>query len=401
MNMDEQASIPLPKLHPLITLHRAPDNADGSPMWSLHNPVSNEYFRIDWISFECLARFSFYQNSRDLIHAVNQETTLSIDEQDIESLIAFLNFHGLVALPDQRFGPQSLETNKPLWMRIFHGYLFFSLPLIKPHKFLQRTLPVVRPLLSAPFVSTMLLILIAAVITTLDRSDEFFATFTQIFTPQGIVFGLLTFAVLKIVHEFAHAYTAEKYGVSVSHMGVAFIVMYPVLYTEASGSWALSSRKHRVHIGMAGILAELCIAGIALWLWNFSNPGDVLHSLSFMVVSVSLISSLLVNLNPLMRFDGYYMFSDYTRIENLQSRACAIARYRLRQILFASREDPPEMLNARQYNLMLVFGCALIIYRFFLFTGIAALVYFLFPRPLNFLMAGAELYWFIFMPALA
>ncbi len=397
MGTDNSNKTALPELNPLIKLSPAPAQADGSPVWTLYNRVSNEHFRIGWAEFECLARFSQHKTVESLIDAVNSETTLTVGKEDVLALIAFLNRHGLLALFDQRLSDSSPDK-KSFWERLLHGYLYFTIPLVKPEKFLNLTLPYVRPLLSKGFVMLMMGVLLAAVFVTLERADEFFNSFTRLFSVTGIVTGLVVFAALKIIHELSHAYTATKYGVRVPHMGIAFIVMYPVLYTETTGSWQLSSRRRRLHIGMAGILAELCAAGIALWVWNISPEGSVAQGLSFMTVAVSLAGSLLVNLNPLMRFDGYYMLCDITGQDNLQSRSCAFARWVIRRALFAAGEDVPEDLPERQKRFLTLFGFALLIYRFFLFLGIAVLVYMVFPKPLGAFLMAVELYWFIGLP---
>jgi putative peptide zinc metalloprotease protein len=244
----------------------------------------------------------------------------------------------------------------------------------------------------------MLVFLALMVLWTLPRLDEFFHTFNQFFSLEGIAATLITLGFVKIVHEFAHAFTAIRYGVKVPHMGVAFIVMYPVLYTETTGSWQLSSRRARFHIAIAGVTAELCLAAIFLALWHVFPAGSLGQSACFLVVCVSLVGSLLVNLNPLMRFDGYYMLSDATGFDNLQSRSIAFARYHLREILFGLQESPPEKLAARDAHFLTIFGAALLVYRFFLFAGIAVLVYHVFFQPLGFFLMLVEILWFILIP---
>lgn len=387
---------PLPSLAPNLKLSRGPD-AKGEPSWTLHNPVANAYFKLDWVSFECLARFSQHRTAQSLKAAVESETTLAITVEQIADVVEFLHNNALVSLKDQKISYRA-AVKQPLWKRILHGYLYLTIPLFKPQAFLEKTFPAIAFLFSRIFVAFMMSFLAVMFVFTLPRADEFLNTFTNLFSLEGAIAGLLVLCFVKIVHEFAHAYTAVRYGVSVPHMGVALIVMYPVLYTETSGSWALSSRRARFHIAMAGIISELCLAAIFLALWHLSPAGSVGQTLSFLVVAVSLISSLLVNLNPLMRFDGYYMFSDATGFDNLQGRSCAFARHRLREILFDLREPPPESLPLRDSHFLTVFGTCLLIYRFFLFVGIAVLVYHIFFQPLGLFLMLVELAFFIFLP---
>lgn len=386
----------LPRLNPLVRLFKASDDLEGQPRWSLYNPVSNAYFSISWPEFECLARLHKYDDGKALIDAVNNETALEIDEDDLKALVMFLHGNGLL----EGMRPEYEDKQKPLWERLVHNYLFFTLPLFKPQAFLQRTLKYVRPFLSKQFVWFSAALLLFGVFLTLQRFDEFMHTFLDLFSVQGVVISAIVFTGLKIVHEFAHAYVATKYGVKVPHMGAAFIVMYPVLYTETTASWQLASRRKRMEIGLAGVAAELFMAGVFLLLWHILPPGTG-KSMAFAVVAISLIGSLFVNLNPLMRFDGYFVLSDALNIENLHARAIALARYHMRKMLFGYPKPAPEMFSSGLHRFMIIFGYMVIIYRFFLFLGIAILVYTVFFKPLGLILMILELYWFIGKPLIS
>lgn len=388
----------LPSLHPSLKLYKASDS-DGEPAWSLHNPIANTYFKISWPEFECLARFSQVKTAFELIHQVGTETTVSVDLNDIKDLVVFLHTNGLLALSGKDV--PFVEKSEPLWKKILHGYLYFTIPLFEPEGFLKRTLPTVRPLLSKTFFALMMVVFALGVLMTLQRTDEFVHSFSGFFSLEGIIRGMIVLIFIKIVHEFSHAYTAIKYGIPVPHMGVALIVMYPVLYTETTGGWQLSSRRARFQIAIAGIAAELCIAALFLIIWNVMPAGGVGQSLAFAVVAVSLIGSLLVNLNPFMRFDGYYLMSEMVGIENLQTRACNFARWKIRNVLFNLGDDVPEHLPADKQKFLTVFGLLLLVYRFFLFVGISVLVYYLFFKPLGLILMLVELGWFIGLPLLS
>lgn len=392
------ADFPLPALAPTLKLSRAP-NSDGEPVWTLHHPLSNTYYRIDWPAFECLARFAHHKRASTLKEAVERETTLTLTMDQIKDVVLFLHQNGLVALKDQKInGP--VEAKKPLWKKLLQNYLYFTIPLVQPQDFLERSYKKISFMFSRLFITGMMLFLAVMIVMTLPRADEFLHTFSNLLSLEGAILTLVTLGFVKIVHEFAHAYTAIRYGVAVPHMGVAFMVMYPVLYTETTGSWRLSSSRARFHIGLAGVLAELCLAGIFLALWHVFPSGSIGQTACFLVVAVALVSSLLVNLNPLMRFDGYYMLSDLTGIDNLQARAIAFARWALRRTLFDWQDAAPESLPQERAHFLIVFGVCLLIYRFFLFIGIAFLVYHVFFQPLGLILLLVELGWFIVFPIL-
>jgi putative peptide zinc metalloprotease protein len=398
MEARDKITKPLPKLLPYLKLFSAPsDPITGEPVWTIHNPYANTYFYLKWAEFEVVSRLSRYKNSEDLKHAIHTETQCQIEDDDIEKIIQFLNQSGLLAY-DSLSTQLNNQPHQSLWKKFLHGYLFFTIPLVKPQKFLERTLPAVLPLLSSRFFYLCGLIFLFALILTAQRSEEFFHTFSNIFSLEGFIQIAIVFGFIKIIHEMAHAYTAVKHGVNIPHMGVAFMVLYPMLYTETSGSWQLAKKSERFSIGFAGIRAELCLSAFALLLWNFVPAGSVVQSLCFMVVTIALISSLLINLNPLMRFDGYYMLSDALGYENLQARSCAFARWKIRKFLFSSEESPPEDIPTSSENFMVRFGIALLIYRFFLFVGIAIAVYHIFFKPLGLILMVIELWLFIFQP---
>jgi putative peptide zinc metalloprotease protein len=398
LSQDPDADFALPPLNPLMRLFKSSDDMEGQPRWSLYHPASNKYFHVNWAEFECLARFHQYDSADALIEAVNGETTLSIDKDDIKALILFLQQNGLLALSAQ--DPQLNDKEKPLWERIVHGYLFFTLPLFKPSAFLKKTLPFVRPLLSRGFMNVVYVLLTIGVFLTLQRFDEFTHTFLDLFSVKGAILSAIIFTAIKIVHEFSHAYVATKHGVNVPHMGVAFIVMYPVFYTETTASWQLPSRKKRMEIGLAGVAAELALAAVFLLLWHVLPPG-MARSMCFAVVAISLIGSLFVNLNPLMRFDGYFVLSDALNIENLHARAIGLARNKLRRVLFGLKDALPDKFSPDLQSFMTAFGFAIIIYRFFLFLGIAVLVYAVFFKPLGLILFLLEIFWFIGLPLLS
>ncbi len=392
---DGDEDFSLPTLNPLIKLFKTSPDHDGTPRWTLHLPASNQYYQIGWAEFECLARFHQFETAAPLKAEINAQTTLDIDWDDIKALIMFLQKNSLLILDHKTLATP--EKPKALWKKLVHGYLFFTIPLFKPTKFLKATLPYIRPFLSKTFITIMLSFLLFMIFLTFQRLDEFTHTFLEMFSLKGAFITFFVFTGIKIIHEMAHAYTATKYGVNVPHMGVAFIVMYPVLYTETTGSWQLSSVRARMAIGLAGVMAELSLAAIFLLLWHILPPG-MGRSISFSVVAISMIGSLFVNLNPLMRFDGYFVVSDALGIENLHARAMALTRWKIRDILFGLHETPPDNFSPARQKFMMLFGLLILIYRFFLFLGIAFLVYYIFFKPLGLIMMGLELLWFILLP---
>ena len=202
---------------------------------------------------------------------------------------------------------------------------------------------------------------------------------------------------IKTLHELGHAYTAIRYGVRVNTMGVAFMLLMPLLYTDVTDAWRLSSRRQRFAIGAAGIVVELSIAGICTFLWAFLPDGS-LKSAAFLLATTSWIMSLAVNLNPFMRFDGYYLLSDLWGIPNLQPRSFSLGRWWLRETLFGLGRPRPDKFGTKSSRYIIAYCFAVWIYRFFLFLGIALLVYHTLFKALGIILFAVEIFWFILLP---
>lgn len=394
----------LPMLRSDLALHPGPALPGGEQSWTLFDPASNRFFRIGWLEFEVLRRFNLAKTVADLCDLLRRETVLRVEPDDIEHLSKFLVQNDLIVQTQRastkRFTAMNDKRRKPLWERALHGYLFFTVPILRPQRFLKALMPYAAPLLTQQFFMAMMALLAFGVMLTAQRWDEFVHTAIASFTLQGLAAGALAFIGVKMVHEMAHALMATKYGVRVASMGVAVMVLYPVLYTETSGAWKLTRKKPRLLIGGAGMLAELCLAAIALLVWHIVPDGGV-KSAAFFVAFISLAGTLAVNLNPLMRFDGYFLLSDALGMDNLQQRGFALARWNLRRILFGWNDEPPEYLAPALHRTTLIYSYATWVYRFFLFLGIALLVYHLFFPPLGLALMMVELGWFIGLPILS
>ena len=171
-----------------------------------------------------------------------------------------------------------------------------------------------------------------------------------------------------------------------------------VLFTDVTDSWKLAKRSQRLMISFAGVYAELIIAGLSLLGWVLTDSGP-LQSVFFVLSTVTIISTLFINLNPAMRFDGYYLLSDLWGIDNLQSRSFAVARWKLREWFLGLKMASPEDEAFKSHYLgMVIYSVFTWIYRLFLYTAIALLVYYYFTKTIGITLFIAEIVFFIVAP---
>jgi len=396
MNGLESTSV-LPELRADLQYSEGVRELDGSKSYLIFDPLRHQYLQINYKSKRILELWHS-KNAGTIVEALED---LAVTLDDIETLLKFVWKASLTVLPpngDNEFFTKQLEKkkSKPV-KRLLHGYLFVRLPLVRPHQFLKKTEPLSRLFFTRTWWLFVTLIALIGLFLTSRQWDQFTHTFSHFFSLQGLVYYALALAFVKCLHELGHGYAATRYGCRVTTMGVALIVLFPVLFTDTTDSWKLTSRRKRLIIGIAGVAVEISIAAIATFLWAILEDGP-LRSTAFFVATTSWMMSLLVNLNPLMRFDAYYLLADALGIQNLQSRSFAIGKWSMREILFALGEAPPEAMSRSLRKGLTVLAWATWLYRFFLFLGIALLIHGMVFRPFGTFLAAVEIQFFILIP---
>ncbi|MFJ5474623.1 HlyD family efflux transporter periplasmic adaptor subunit [Pectobacterium carotovorum] len=383
-----------------LILHAGPANRDGSPSWTLEDPLRGLYFRIGWAEMAMLSRWSM-GNAAQIVAEVNQTSALTLDDSDVQYFNRFLQANSLTRVSGDeamaQFSRQVEQSRVSIWRKLLKNYLFFRIPLWHPDRFLGATLPWIEPFFSRTFLKLTLLVAVLGLFLAGRQWETFKHTFLHFFTLEGAALAGLTLCFTKILHEFGHAYTCKRFGARVATMGVAFLVMMPVLYTDTSGSWKLTRRRERMAIGAAGMMTELVLAAWATLAWSFL-PDGMLRSAAFMLATTTWIMTLAINLSPLMRFDGYFLLSDGLQMPNLQNRGFAIGRWQMREWLFGLGDTPPEHFPRWLQRTLVGYAFAVWIYRFFLFTGIAILVYHMTFKLLGMLLFAIEIGYFVVMP---
>jgi putative peptide zinc metalloprotease protein len=393
----------LPNLRADLQLTPAAPALDGSPRWTLADPVRGRYFKLGAAAIRLLRHWSL-GDPEQVLRAANREPGLPLDGAELEQLLGFLRSHDLIsALDPQQRASYSLKAaaqRQTLWQVLLHQYLFFRIPLWRPDAFLNRAWPWLERFGPRALRYGFPVTLGLGVFLVSRDWQRFIATFPHLFSLGGaLAFGVALFFA-KLCHEFGHAFMAKRAGCRVQSMGVAFMVLLPMFYTDVSDAWRVNDRRARLLIGAGGVLAELLLACIALLVWSLLPEGPG-RTAAFMLASATWITTLVINLNPFMRFDGYFLLSDFWEVDNLQGRAFALCRWRLREFLFGYGAAAPEPWSPKMQRRLLIWGYGSWLWRAALFFGIALAVYHLFFKVLGIFLMLVELVWFIFLPILS
>ncbi len=170
-------------------------------------------------------------------------------------------------------------------------------------------------------------------------------------------------AVVKVIHEFGHGLSCKKFGGECHEIGFMLLVFTPCLYCNVSDSWMLPNKWKRVWIGAAGIYVEMILASLAAFVWWFSESGSTINDLCLNMMFLNVVSTILVNGNPLLRFDGYYIMMDFLEIPNLRQKSTEVLKRWFQETCLGLELQDDPFLPTRGKLMFGLFTIASVIYR--------------------------------------
>ena len=268
---------------------------------------------------------------------------------------------------------RSRKGKPSLWLQNLRSPLAMRLPLVDPDRFLERRLRWYRPLFGWVGALLWLTVVGAAIAASGTHWRELTENFSdRVLAPQNLLLLWLTFPVVKLLHELGHACATKAWGGEVHEMGIMFLVLMPIPYVDASASTAFRETHRRVVVGAAGMIVEVFLASLALFVWLEVEPGLV-RALLYNVMLIAGISTVLFNGNPLLRFDGYYILGDLIQIQNLRQRGQQYLLNVIDRRLFGTKAPEIDASPAEK-RWFVFYTIASFFYRIFIMVGIALFI---------------------------
>ncbi|MBF0141537.1 MAG: HlyD family efflux transporter periplasmic adaptor subunit [Magnetococcales bacterium] len=386
-------------LRPELRILSGPPFPGGAPSWTIHDPVRQRFFRIGWL--ERLVLDDLHLSADAFIQRLTASGGPKITPAQVADVHEFLVQNELVVGTERVLMKALLHRRQQQthrWLqRLWHGWLFFRIPLWNPEPFLRRLAWLWQILAHPAFQMVLVLLGILGAIHTARHWDAFVATLPRISSDGGWLWYGGAILATKVIHELGHAATAHRLGCRVPVMGVAFVFSWPVFYTDVSEAWLLRSRRDRLAVGAGGMLAELGLAAIASCLWPLLTDGPA-RSAMVLLAGVAWVGTLVVNLNPFMRFDGYYLLADALGVANLHQQSFQLGRWQLREWLFGWGVSRPGALSRRLATFLTALAYGIWCYRAIVFVGFALLVYFFLFKVAGIILLLAEVGWFLVRP---
>jgi putative peptide zinc metalloprotease protein len=242
--------------------------------------------------------------------------------------------------------------------------------LFDPERFLSRTLPLVRPLFGAlGFLVWLGVVVTGAVLAGMHWSELTSDIADRVLAPQNLLLLWLIYPLVKAFHELGHAYATKVWGGEVHEIGVMLLVFMPVPYVDASAASAFREKHRRMVVGAIGIMVELLLAALALIVWINAEYG-VVRAIAYNVMLIGGVSTLFFNGNPLLRFDGYYVFADLLETPNLGKRSGEYVGYLVQRYGFKSSSAVSPATNPSERKWLLFYGIASFAYRMLIAAAI-------------------------------
>jgi putative peptide zinc metalloprotease protein len=244
-----------------------------------------------------------------------------------------------------------------------------------PDKLFDRWLPRLRFFFTRTFLAISVALFAVYFILVGIKWPEFSRAITDLYTFN---FTLGTFAILwltsiviVIIHELGHGFTCKYFGGQVHEIGAMLIYFEPAFYCNVNDAWTFPDLHARLWVTAAGSWIQLVIAGIAAVVWWAVTPGSLISEFALAAVLLGGITTVFVNMNPLIPLDGYYALSDFLEVPNLRQRALGYLAWFLKTKVFRL-ELPKPPADVREERIFLIYGALAAVYITMILTLFAA-----------------------------
>jgi len=349
----------------------------GEPFWTIKDPVALRYFQLRDEERFILGLLDGRLSLDEIIARFEERfAPRRLARTELAGFLALLHREGLVAATALGQGEQLLARDRSRrwqsWLTTLGNVLAIRLPGINPDRFLTAIAPRLAWLFSPACLALALFLIAAAaaiVIVNFGVLSERLPRFREFFGPGNLIWLAIALALVKTLHELGHAVTCKRFGGECNRMGIMLLVFTPALYCDVSDAWMFRDRWRRIAVSAAGVTVELVLAALATLVWTMTQPGWI-NALALNVMFVCSVGTLLINGNPLLRYDGYYVLADWLGTPNLQQQASAAVRRGLAWLLAGVTLDQPRFLAEPGPVVLWSYAIGSTIYRGLVIVGI-------------------------------
>ncbi len=309
----------------------------------IEDPVRGRFFQVGNNEYHFISQLNGMTTIADAIRQVSQRRGIEgFDETMAREICNWLAQMNLLSSGGRGTSDRLAQAAHGKRAQQLMGWLnpvSFRVELLNPDKWLGRLTPRLGWMFSWPVAIVWSLLGLVSAALIHENYRQFCDSAVGILSPDRWLWLLVIWVLLKIVHETAHGVACKRFGGAVPRAGLLFLLLAPLAFVDVTSSWRMASRWRRMIVAAAGMYIELLVAFIAVLVWA-TTPDGWTRDLAYNVVVMAGISTILFNANPLIRFDGYYLFSDAVGIVNLYGKGQAWLGDRMRHFIFGFPRDP-------------------------------------------------------------
>ncbi|TMA25587.1 MAG: biotin/lipoyl-binding protein, partial [Deltaproteobacteria bacterium] len=366
-----------PALRSHVRIHR--HHYRGERWYVLQDTATGRNHRFTPAAYHMISQMDGTRTLQEILDAT--ATQLGDDapgQNDAIFLVARLHaadaLRSDVSADEREVFERFTEHQKATRIGRFANPLYLRFPLWDPDAALERFAPRVRGLFTrAGFAAWAGILALGALLAGSHWSELSATSLDAILDPRNLLLLIVTYPLVKALHELGHAIAAKTWGGEVHELGLMLIVGMPVPYVDASASAVFANKRQRMIVGAAGVMVELFVSTLALFAWLAAQPGLV-RDVAWNAMLIGGVSTLLFNGNPLLRFDGYYVLSDAIEMPNLAERAQRYLAYLFQHYVFGLPENRRLPIGPGERPWLACYGVAAGAYRLMVGFGIAFLV---------------------------
>lgn len=365
-----------PRLRPHVRIFR--HNYRDQNWYILQDPSTSRQHRFSEIAYFVMGLMDGEKTVQQLWEQVNKVFGDDAPTQD-ETIRLLARLHAIDVLQSD-IPADSIELlerqtkHRSKWTQRVSNPFALKFPLVDPERFLHKFRHVAQPFFTRAALFVWIVVVIAAIVLAAANWQDLTNNIVdRVLRPENLFLLWLVYPVVKLLHELGHAFAAKRWGGEVHEMGIMLLAFTPIPYVDASSSAAFPKKSRRMTVAAAGMAVELFIASLALFVWLNVESGKV-SAIAYNVMLIGSVSTVLFNGNPLLRYDGYYVLSDWVEIPNLATRSTQYLGYLVKRFIFAIDDAVSPITAAGEGRWFVSYGILSFAYRLCILAVLAMMV---------------------------
>jgi putative peptide zinc metalloprotease protein len=351
----------------------------GQPWYVVKNSLNGRNLRFNEAAYALIGQMEGHRTVQEIWDNASKMSVDALPTQDeVIRLLGRLHDADLIlcdVLPSTvELFRQAQGQPRNSWKQRIANPFSVRFKLWDPDRFLEKWCFLAAPLFArGVFIVWLLTVLTALVAAVMHWPELSGSLANKFFSPSNLLLLWLIYPLVKILHEFGHAFAVKMWGGEVHEMGIMLLALTPIPYVDATACASFPEKHRRIAVAAMGMMVELLLASLALFVWLNVETG-LISALAYNVMLIGGVSTVVFNGNPLLRYDGYYLLADLVEIPNLGQRSARYLGYLVQRYLLGIETADSPVTAPSEKGWFLIYGPLSFCYRIVVLVGLIWLV---------------------------